>query len=439
MADVYCEVHQRIVIKAVVPLLLILTMLTLGFALPTALTNSNNSHHSIALSGQNVNGVINETYEWKFTSPQGMVQNVGYDSYVKDGLTFKISGWNYSASVSDSSNNLAITPMRDGILPINDMQGQGVRLNWIMTPMSDIFQDPITWPGSGNALITDSGYTIYDLLQNGVLDVYYANVSSGTLFVLSGSSQLTRVNPTIFMLGDIRVRVLNGTSVLNGAELMIKPSSKTIHFVVYARSIFDSAKIDALGAITSQAPGEVVESSGFTTQKSMKIVIPSLNISEYIAIDPATPATKGLLLQDDSLYITDASGKVNGDWALTFGTISKANLDSIRNLQFYGIPGLFESQTFDFYLSTALGSDSFVSVGRITQPYSISYYPHSDVYMYYFPQTQDDGSKMATCQTQLQQTLFSRFRIQARHSSLQKISKQIATFSKRVKVKIAWT
>lgn len=333
--------------------------------------------------------LVKDSYLWKFTSPQGMVENPGYDSYVKDGLTFKIFGWKYSASVADSSNTLTITPMKNGSPPVDVSRGQQIGLAWILTPMSDLFQSPIRWSSGA-----DPGLTVYNLLETGLLDVYFSNVSSGVSFQLSSSSQPSKITDSIYQVGSIRIRVISGTVSQSGNALTISASSGTIQFVVYARNVFDDAQIDELGAIKSPTPNEVVESSGFTQEKSERIKITKMNLDKYIAINPSTPASKGLLVQNSVMYVTDSSGNINSNWGFGTYTVSytKSGVLSIRNMNYF-FGGIFSTQTFNFYLSTSRGTQTFWSIGRITQPYSVYYYPQTDVHVFSFPETQDDGAQ----------------------------------------------
>ena len=375
--------------KANIASILIVTFV-LAYALsPLGISTQKRSPTFGSIVPQSGQYVVKDDYLWKYTSPQGMVENSGYDSYAKDGLTFKIYGWKYSASVSDSSNTLSITPINGGAAPSDMSKGQQISLVWTLTPMSVLFSNSITWP-SGK----DTGLTVYHLLENGVLDVYYANAPSGVSFQLSSTSAPTQVSSSIYQTGSIRIRVVVGSVSLSGNTIAISPSSGTLQFIVYSRNIFDNAQIDELGALKNPSPGEVVESSGFAKEKSLRIQISKINLDKYIAIDPQTPVDKGMLIRDGAMYVTDSSGSTDGGWAAMqfVASIAKSGALTFRDFA-YSFGNVFGSQTFNFYLNTPRGTMTFWSVGRITQPYSIYYYPNTDVHVFYFPETQVDGAE----------------------------------------------
>lgn len=338
-----------------------------------------------------------QDYEWKFTSPTGMVQNAGYDTYSKDSLNFTIKGWQASAKVDDGPNYINITPMNGATNPWNILTDgtNGFGINWAILPLSDIWASNVSWSGT----TVDTGYTVYNLLETGVLSIYWGNAGSGRKFELIGSSNFANPSANIYTLGNMRVRVVTGTPTLSANNLTVTPSGSTIQILVYNRTLFDTASVNQLGALTTAQAGEVVETTGYVKEKHTRYILPWLNIDKYLAIDPVNNMSTGLVANGTTLYFSDSSGNFYMGWGVSFGAQNGPKNGYPRAVKTLGISlnGASGSGVYNIYANqTTCGGRytmTFASVRRVTKPYSIYYYPKFNQSVFYFSESINDCSE----------------------------------------------
>ncbi|MDE1855503.1 MAG: PGF-pre-PGF domain-containing protein [Candidatus Micrarchaeota archaeon] len=391
----------------------------------------NSISSTITVSGANA---VNEIVGWSFSSPTGMMQDpVFYDTYAYNGLTFQLHGWNLTSDVVNGINSIQIVPVNAlGGFPTNGLIGQAstvststqhsgeaTRLPWLLTPLGDFRWGPVLWAGN----VVDTGNTLMDMLQGGLLNVYYANVPTGYVIQWkSGNANApTSIGSGIYTLGGIRIKVITGSVGALSTTTSVSPTSGTIQFVVYNDTLFDTNSLDLLGAVNSVTPAAntipdvVVENNRFTKEKSMEVTLTNFAVtSDYIAVNPGTDtAGNGLYLLDNGvlvnnagqyfypgLYVINATAQsTDKKWDVTT-QVESANrgtgAGTYRHLYPNFADARFTTSTFNIYGSFAEGTETKWDVGRIVQPYTISYYPSSGTLLYYFPQASDDAQNSAS-------------------------------------------
>jgi PGF-pre-PGF domain-containing protein len=385
----------------------------------------NSIQSTITVSGANA---LPEAVGWSFSSPNGMVQDPAlYDTYTYNGLTFKLYGWNFTSVVANGVNSIQIVPVNAlGGIPANGLLGQAStvstatqhdleasRLPWQLTPLGDFRWGTILWSGN----VIDTGNMLMDVLQGGLLNVYYANVPSGyTIQLKSGTANVpTSLGSSIYTLGGIRIKVVTGTVGTPGTTTSVSPVANTIQFVVYNDTLFDTNSLDLLGAVNSISPPAntipdvVVENNRFTKEKSMEVTLTNFAVTnDYIAVNPSTDtAGSGLYLLDNGvepnggvyfgLFVINATTQSTASkWDVPALVESINSHGMVRALHPFFGDGAFATQTFNIYGSFSTGTQTLWDVGRITQPYTISYYPSSGTTLYYFPQASDDAGYIDT-------------------------------------------
>jgi PGF-pre-PGF domain-containing protein len=385
----------------------------------------NSISSTITVSGANA---LPEVVGWSFSSPNGMVQDpASHDTYTYNGLTFNLYGWNFTSVVANGVNSIQIVPVNAlGGIPANGLLGQAStvstatqhdleasRLPWQLTPLGDFRWGTILWSGN----VIDTGNMLMDVLQGGLLNVYYANVPSGyTIQLKSGTANVpTSLGSSIYTLGGIRIKVVTGTVGTLGTTTSVSPVANTIQFVVYNDTLFDTNSLDLLGAVNSISPPAntipdvVVENNRFTKEKSMEVTLTNFAVAnDYIAVNPSTDtAGSGLYLLDNGvepnggvyfgLFVINATTQSTASkWDVSTLVESINSHGMVRALHPFFGDGAFATQTFNIYGSFSTGTQTLWEVGRITQPYTISYYPSSGTTLYYFPQASDDAGYIDT-------------------------------------------
>jgi PGF-pre-PGF domain-containing protein len=382
----------------------------------------NSISSTITVSGANA---LPEAVGWSFSSPNGMVQDPDlYDTYTYNGLTFKLYGWNFTAVVANGVNSIQIVPVNAlGGIPANELLGQASITNsltehldqayqipWMLLPVGDFRWGTILWTGN----VVDTGNMLMDVLQGGLLNVYYANVPSGyTIQLKSGNANVpTSLGSNIYTLGGIRIKVISGSVGTPGTNTIVSPVANAIQLVFYNDTLFDTNSLDPLGAVNSinppanTIPDVVVENNRFTKEKSMEVTFTNFGVTnDFIAVNPSTDtAGSGLYLIDNGvmlekgnipyggLYVVNASTQSTANrWAVATVAGSVNSHGSFREVMPAFADAHFDTQTFNIYSNFPTGTKTLWEVGRIVQPFTVSYYPSSGTTLYYFPQSTYDG------------------------------------------------
>ncbi len=354
----------------------------------------------IVSSNTTLNEVGIKDYDWFSSSPQGMVQEPGYDTFLQDGLTFNLRGYEQMVEVTDSNTTLSVKPKNGDLYPINFLtESSNFRSTaWYVTPLSDLWYDKIVWSDGTE----DTGKTMYHVLENGLLNVY--SNSNQSVLELQSSAPIHN-SSNIYTTGNMRVRVIKGYASVSSNTLTISPSAGEMQIVVYARNFFDDKPVNVLGALTTEYPGEVVETTGYVKQKHARVQAGS--IDKYLAVDPVNFTDTGLLYRyENPTGLADAvSISMAGDtftyprWHILVRAVKNIKSDTYiranRRIQYEylkDVDSYLTGQTFNFYVFTDIGTQTLWSVGRIREPYSVYHYPDGK-YVFHFPKTNYDHSE----------------------------------------------
>jgi len=350
---------------------------------------------------------IKECY-WEYETPSGMIEPREKVTYSKDGLDYTIWVYKQYCEVTDGAETATIKLRNTslGHYP-RDLGGDGTNRHTAeaILPLGAIWKRQVVWGDNS----VDSGHLLMFLAKTGFLNIYYANSPTNREFHIDGGSSWTQVGSSdVYYLGNIRVRIVKGNHSVSSTRITVSPDTDNkVQIMVYKLSDFDSYSVDELGAVTTEVTDQIRHVNGYYKEIHMRVVDSNMGLDHYMAINPVTEETKGLMVKlfradDNNHYLffgvagssfsqqfiigrhalTTARGSYVAECRHTFYT-TKDDMTSPR----------FFTQTFNMYPFVKGGDTTwtFWSIDRITQPTKFKYYKEpTEIFMYYVPETTGD-------------------------------------------------
>ncbi|MGE0871002.1 MAG: hypothetical protein AB7P03_20730 [Kofleriaceae bacterium] len=340
---------------------------------------------------------------WRISSPAGMKQLPEEDVSTGGDVHFKIRGWEQTAAASSATGatSLKIIPRRGTHIPLAILgETSNTRsLIWVLSPIGVWWSNPIVWD---DAVVDTQGRVLYHMLEGGLLSTTWTQAPVGTSLRIEPSAAPAEVSPGVYDLGGLRFRVVSGTVATDGTAINVTPTAEgTIQILCYGDSLYDTAEVNLVGALTTPAPGHVSVVPGPVVEKHVRFRSNALAMDSVLALG-TTPTTElGPVLNADTTEIWIGSGTEATGWrmySLATKIIKMMGPLCMRRMRYLARDedpaNLVSTQTFNYYVFSPRGTVTLWSVGRITEPYSISLVRgQSDLLLAEFPATENDYSE----------------------------------------------
>ncbi|HEX5064407.1 MAG TPA: hypothetical protein VFV99_33760 [Kofleriaceae bacterium] len=325
---------------------------------------------------------------WSYTTPDGFTQSPEEDIAITGSLQLGVRGFDQIASATAGTESLRIVPRRAslGPLPLLTEPLNNRVLVWMLEPLGVIWHNPIVWQdGTSDA----ESRVLYHVVEGGLLDATWSHAVDGTALSIEMTSPAHELATGLYELGALRVRVVTGTATLANRLLIVTPQLGSAQVLVYSDDVYDSAAVDAAGALLTPLPGKVSERSGPVVEKHVRFQSQILGIDHVFGLgDTPSPNASPVLVADrGELYVGSPDG-----WRISAlaTKIIKTGPLGMRRMR-YARAGSIGGQTFNFYVFSPRGTVTLWPVGRITRPYRISQF--GDVTLADFPGTDNDYSE----------------------------------------------
>jgi len=323
---------------------------------------------------------------WSYATPDGITQLPEEDVAVTGMLRLGVRGFEQTASAQVGVDGLSIVPRRAALRPMQ-LLAEPVNtrtLVWMLEPLGVIWHNAIVWDDGK----VDDSRVLYHVLEGGVLDATWARAPDDVSLTVELSSAPLALATGLYQLGALRIRVVTGIATAVGSVLVIAPRLGRVQLLVYTDLTYDTAAVDAVGALLTPMPGKVSVRDSAVAEKHVRFQSNILGIDEVLALGgtPSTQASPVLLADRGELYVGSPDG-----WRLSSlaTKIIKTGPLGMRRMRY--THGTLGSQTFNFYVFSPRGTVTLWPVGRVTAPYRVSNF--GDVTLVDFPGTDNDYSE----------------------------------------------
>ncbi len=314
---------------------------------------------------------------WSFTSPYGMAQTPRYDMATAGPLQYVINGWDQIAGAGTDSDAVGIMPMRGARGPRRLLEEQtGSRsLIWTLTPIGHVWNNPVVWD---DGTVDPSGRVLYHVLEGGVLNATWTGTKTGDAFLVLWHAAPVGVAPGVFHLGPIRMRVVIGIPAPLDKTMVIAPVGGRVQVLVYSDPLYDTAAVDAVGALLAPAPGHVFEMTGAVAEKHVRFVSPAHDVDAVLATGTTPASIDGPTVLADRGEILVGGPDRTDTWRLSSLAVKiiKTGVIGMRRMRYVHpteVDGVtVTGQTFNFYVNSPRGTVTLWPVGRIVAPYRLS-------------------------------------------------------------------
>jgi hypothetical protein len=339
---------------------------------------------------------------WRFSSPAGLQQLSEEDVAHTDSARFAIRGWDQVATIAspDGTATVRIVPRRGALAPRRILtEATGNRsLAWLLTPLGVVWHNPVLWD---DGVVQSPGRLLYHLVEGGLLATTMTGVADGTTLTAELSQSPTSIDPTVFELGGIRLRVVAGTPSVTGNVLSIAPVANTVQLIGYTDAFYDTAEVNAIGALTTPVDGRVSVLPGAVAEKHIRFKSEALGLDTVIGLGSTPLDGPGPVVLADRATLFVGTGAETSGWRIVSLSVKiiKEGILGMRRMRYHqpdeAAGTSVGGQTFNFYVFSPRGTVTLWTVGRITEPYELSLYTAgtSNVVLAHFPATENDYSE----------------------------------------------